>query len=224
MFAKPIIRHIRDMPIADLLRFLVSRLWISLPFVAATMLWAPMPIAWAQDDKPVEWFAGAYSFSDELGGFTIDAVSGSGTKESPVVLRETLNSSSPVTLVIRAKWPVRTFDPGISYNDGVLYLRIAARNGSGQGWIEFEFELQELLGKASVFGDGLSFDQRSASKDNISSDTFEEFSRDFEPYDKLLFRRGKIDPGQSGEFSFLITDFTPRPKFYLVQDPRIPSS
>ena len=58
----------------------------------------------------------------------------------------------------------------------------------------------------------------------ISSDSFAVFSRDFEPYDKLLFTKGSVDPGQSVGFSFLITDFTPRWEFFLVQDPRIPSS
>ena len=45
-----------------------------------------------------------------------------------------------------------------------------------------------------MFGDGLSFDQRRSDSGNISSDSFREFSRDFEPYDRLLFRDGKIDP------------------------------
>ncbi|MDQ6436918.1 hypothetical protein RB623_22945 [Mesorhizobium sp. LHD-90] len=178
----------------------------------------------AQQGEAGEWRAGAYSFSDEMGGFIIESVTGRGTRDNPIVLTETLNSSSPVTLVIRSVWPIRPFDSAAFYDNGILYMRIVARNGSGHGWVEFEFELQELLHKASVFGDGLSFDQRSLRKDNISSDTFAEFSRDFEPYDKLLFRHGKVDPGKSVGFSFLITDFTPRPTFYLVQDPRIPST
>jgi hypothetical protein len=165
-----------------------------------------------------EWKAGSYTFSDEMGGFTIDGLSGKGTLKDPVVLRETLNSSSPVTLVIRADY----YATGKFYMDGILYLRIVTRNGSGQGWVEFEFELQELLHQSSVFGDGLSFDQRNTERDFVSSDSFARFSRDFEPFDKLLFTQGKIDPKETGTFSFLITDFTPRGQFYLVQDPRIP--
>jgi hypothetical protein len=166
----------------------------------------------------VEWQAGSYTFSDEMGGFTIDGISGKGTLKDPVVLRETFTSSSPVTLVIRADY----YATGKFYMDGILYLRIVTRNGSGQGWVEFEFELQELLHQASVFGDGLSFDQRNTERDFVSSDSFARFSRDFEPFDKLLFTQGKIDPKETGTFSFLITDFTPRGQFYLVQDPRIP--
>lgn len=212
------------MPLASLFRCLSPRPRIGGVFLAALLLSATVFSGRAQEQEAGEWTAGAYSFSDEFGGFIIESVAGKGTREDPVVLTETLNSSSPVTLVIRSVWPIRPFDSAALYDNGILYIRIVARNGSGQGWVEFEFELQELLHKASVFGDGLSFDQRSLRKDNISSDTFGEFSRDFEPYDKLLFRHGKVDPGKSAGFSFLITDFTPRPKFYLVQDPRIPSS
>ena len=35
---------------------------------------------------------------------------------------------------------------------------------------------------------------------------------------------GKVDPLESAAFGFLVTDFTPRSQFYIVQDPRIPSS
>lgn len=72
--------------------------------------------------------------------------------------------------------------------------------------------------------DGLSFDQRNRTPTNIASSNFAEFSRDFEPYDRLLFRRGMVDPLKSASFDFLITDYTPRWTFYLVQDPRIPST
>jgi len=170
------------------------------------------------------WLAGAYSFSDELGGFHITGVRGMGTKADPIVVSQELISATPVTLVIRTTRPIRPFESPDFYANGILYMRVEFLNNSGQAWVEFEFELQELLGQASVFGDGLSFDQRTTDKSNISSDSFAEFSRDFEPYDKLLFRNGKIDPGRTGAFGFLITDFTPKRQFYLVQDPRIPTA
>ncbi len=108
--------------------------------------------------------------------------------------------------------------------NGFLYLRTVVLNNSGQAWIEFELELQEVLRKASVFGDGLSFDQRESGTDVIASDSFLEYSRDFEPYDRLLFRKGRVDPLKTASFQFLVTDFTPRAQFYLVLDPRIPST
>lgn len=170
------------------------------------------------------FLAGPYSFSDELGGFKILSASGTGTRENPVVITEELNSSTPVTLTIRTMRPVNTYDTSGESPNGMLSMRIVARNGSGQGWVEFEFELQEVLNVPSMFGDGLSFDQRVENKEAVSSDRFAIFSRDFEPYDKLLFSKGTVDPGRTAGFSFLITDFTPRWEFFLVQDPRIPSS
>lgn len=182
--------------------------------------------ACAQDGAPDHrsWPAGAYSFSDELGGFRITSVTGRGTRDDPVVIAEELTSASPVTLVIRTIKPIRAFDFSGDYANGFLTVRLEILNNSRLAWVEFEFELQEILHEPSLFGDGLSFDQRRTDARTISSDRFLQFSRDFEPYDRLLLRDGKVDPGETAAFGFLITDFTPKRQFYLVQDPRIPST
>lgn len=174
--------------------------------------------------KQKVWESGAYSFSDELGGFRIRGVSGKGTRADPIVLEEELNSASPVTLTIRTIKPIQPFDSTGDYASGIIYMRINALNSSGHAWAEFQFELQEVLDQPSVFGDGLSFDQRNKTPENIASSNFTTFDRNFEPYDRLLFTRGKVDPLETAEFEFLITDYTPRWTFYLMQDPRIPSS
>lgn len=180
--------------------------------------------AFGQETQSKRWQAGAYSFSDELGGFRIVGASGKGTKDDPIVIQEEMNSASPVTMVIRTVRPIRPFDYSGLYANGFLNIRIEVLNNSKLPWIEFEFELQEHLGKASVFGDGLSFDQRRTESANIWSESFQKYSRAFEPYDRLLFREGTIDHLRNASFNFMITDFTPRWEFYLVQDPRIPSS
>jgi hypothetical protein len=177
-----------------------------------------------QDTPSGPWEAGAYSFSDELGGFRITNASGKGTRDDPIVIEEEINSATPVTMVIRTVRPIRTFDYSGLYANGFIHVRIEVLNNSKLPWIEFEFELQEQLGRASIFGDGLSFDQRRTDGGNIWSESFDEYSRAFEPYDRLLFRQGKIDHLETASFNFFITDFTPRWEFYLVQDPRIPSS
>jgi hypothetical protein len=191
-------------------------------FLAALLV----PLAGYTQEAPDQkrWEAGAYSFSDELGGFRITGVSGTGSQSDPIVITEELNSASPVTLVIRTIRPIRPFDYSGLYANGFLHMRIDAKNNSALPWIEFEFELQEHLHKASVFGDGLSFDQRRQDGGNIASGNFLQFSRDFEPYDRLLFTDGKIDHLEAATFDFMITDFTPRWEFFLVQDPRIPSA
>ena len=189
--------------------------------------WAGYAFAVTPTEPPSDgkvWRAGNYSFSEEMGGFTIRSIAGRGTRDDPIVIEEELYSASPVTMVIRAAGAVS--GEGINGNlaTSALYLRIVVINASGQSWIEFEFELQEILHHASVFGDGLSFDQRRENSDLISSTAFDEFSRDFEPYDRLRFVEGKVDPSDIVDFQFALTDFTPRWQFFLVQDPRIPSS
>jgi hypothetical protein len=171
-----------------------------------------------------KWMAGGYSFSDELGGFIITGVSGSGTKDDPVVIREELLSASPVTLVIRADGIMPPFNFGGDAGLGFTRFRFIVQNNSNLAWIEFEFELQEIKDLPSLFGDGLSFDQRRTDGEDIQSSGFAHFNRDYEPYDRLRFLDGKVDPLQSSSFEFLVTDFTPRSQFYIVQDPRIPSS
>lgn len=162
------------------------------------------------------WYAGDYSFSDELGGFSILDVTGSGTKADPIEISEQLDSANPVTLVIRAAKHTS--------REGVLYLRVVPANNSGLAWIEFEFELQEIRGTPSDFYDGLSFSQINPQPNLISSNRFAHFKSNFERFDRLRFSDGHVDPKDRPVFGFLITDVTPVATFYLVQDPRVPFS
>ena len=129
-----------------------------------------------------------------------------------------------LTLVIRAAHPIRPYSDDSYYANGFMHLRLVVHNGGGQGWIEFEFELQEKLGVPSDFGDGLSFNQRKMNDEGLECDRFADYHRDYEPYDRVLFRDGHVDPRSFVTFGFFITDFTPDPIFYLRQDPRIPFS
>ncbi|MBZ9654994.1 hypothetical protein [Phyllobacterium lublinensis] len=168
------------------------------------------------------WTVGPYSFSDELGGFAIRSISGKGTIDDPIVIVEEFDSATPTTLVIRTE---RVTQANPSEDVGILfYLRIQAINGSGHPWIEFEFELQEQLHVPSDYGDGLSFYQPGDKTGMIHSNGFTEYSDDFEPYDRMVFRGGQVDPRANATFEFPVADFTPKRQFYLVQDPRIPSS
>lgn len=196
-----------------------ATIWLAGVFLCAALASRP-----ARAEEAGKWVAGNYSFSDELGGFSIRAIRGSGTRDDPIVIDEELYSASPVTLVIRANGALRPDNEAGNLATGALHLQFNVRNAGRQGWIEFQFELQEILGRASIFSDGLSFDQRRENSDLIGSDVFLGFRRDFEPYDQLRFIDGKVDPGETATFTFALTDFTPRWTFYLVHDPRIPSS
>jgi hypothetical protein len=192
--------------------------WMLNGFVAASLLFSCA----AHAGEPEQWIAGHYAFSDELGGFTIRAISGTGTREDPIVLTEEFDSVAPATLIIRTD---RVAQRNPSEDAGILfYLRVRTVNGSGHPWTEFEFELQEQLNVPSDYGDGLSFYQPGDKTGMINSDAYRTYSDDFEPYDRMIFRNGKIDPGSNGNFDFPIADFTPKRVFYLMQDPRIPST
>ncbi|WP_198521639.1 hypothetical protein [Rhizobium sullae] len=186
--------------------------------ILAALLTLSLISAGPADDG--RWYAGDYSFSDELGGFRILSVTGSGTKTDPIEINEELDSASPVTLVIRAARPIQYH----GFPEGAFHLRVVALNKSGLAWIEFEFELQEILGKPSEFYDGLSFDQTNPNPNFISSSRFARFENRFESFDRLRFTSGRADPLDRPAFGFFITDVTPVPEFYLVQDPRVPFS
>ncbi|WP_244598672.1 hypothetical protein [Rhizobium tubonense] len=162
------------------------------------------------------WYAGDYSFSDELGGFRILSIRGSGTTADPIEIEEELNSATPVTLVIRAARQTQL--------QSAFHLSIVTLNRSGLAWIGFDFELQEILGKPSDFYDGLSFGQIQPNAAFISSNRFDHFESQFERYDRLRFDEGHVDPLDRSKFGFFVTDVTPVPEFYLVEDPRIPST
>jgi hypothetical protein len=198
---------------------------------------APLPLGHAAENTPGgkvaaapvrtddgQWQAGAYAFSDELGGFRILSASGRGTRSDPIVLVQAFHSASPVTLTIRAIGPVQAFAHEEGVANGFIRMVVVAVNRSGLAWTQFEFELQEVLGTPSGYSDGLSFDQRRRDGEGIASDAFARFDRAFEPYDRLRFEDGFVDPGMQARFEFLISDFTPVAEFYLVQDPRIPAS
>jgi hypothetical protein len=189
----------------------------------ATLLLCPVLMGQGPADDG-RWHAGAYSYSDELGGFRIRSVTGSGTREDPVEIAQEFEKASAALLVIRAERPIRLHSTSPEFANGMIHVRIVVFNNSGLPWTGFEFELQELKGEPSTFGDGLSFDQRRTDGENLSSTAFRKYNRDYEPYDRVFFSDGFIDPLKSGVFEMFLTDFTPKRTFYLKQDPQAPYS
>lgn len=165
-----------------------------------------------------ELVAGEYSFSDELGGFRLVSASGTGSERDPIVVVEEIEEVAPVTLIIRRH--MRLDDPSRPAY-APLHMTKVVVNRSIRVWAGFEIELQEVLRHPSVYGDGLSFNQYGAEAPDVSSDSFADNERLFEPYDRIRFSSGHVDPDAQGEFSLIITDPTPQPEFYLVQDPKL---
>jgi hypothetical protein len=196
----------------------MSRLMIAARILtlAAWHAAAGLAIAGAPTASAAELFAGGYSFSDELGGFRLVSASGRGTADDPVVLVEELPSVDPVILVIRRH--------GVGAGQVQLTLVKQVFNRSKRIWAGFEVELQEILHEPSVYSDGLSFKQFSIQDTDIESDTFTLNERRYEPYDRIAFQGGSVDPEASARFRLTITDPTPVDEFYLLQDPNLLSA
>ena len=171
------------------------------------------------------WRSGRFSFSDELGGFTITGVSGSGTLRDPYYIRQVFHNADSGTMVIRTHQMDNVASlPNNNITHSAIHVQIETLNASNLSWIGFGFELQEILNIVSDYGDGLSFDQLARRLPDKSSDRFTAFEEQYEPGDRLVYTGGVVDAQTKVTTKFVITDFTPVEKFYLYQDPLIPAS
>ncbi len=169
------------------------------------------------------WNAGAFVFSDELGGFEILSVTGTGTEADPVVIEQRLTQIGPAIIVVRPESGQQGFSPELGANPFMqLALVSVITNDSRRVWSGFDIELQENLGQPSVYRDGLSFDQlHTFDEREFSSNRFAVLTDHIEPYDRIRFEQGKVDHGETAEFRVFITDVTPRAEFYLLQEPQL---
>jgi hypothetical protein len=199
---------------------MVSAGWPQRLFAVVTISLAACLFGEAGRAEP--FLAGSFSFSDELGGFRILSVSGSGSPTDPVVLEEEIFDTGPVVLVIRRTTPDNgPVDRRFTETSRALTLIKVVRNGTRRIWAGFDLELQEVLGKPSIYSDGLSFNQIGASPPDVASDDFARNVRLFEPYDRIRFHSGHVNPETTARIRVHITDPTPEQIFYLLQDPQI---
>jgi hypothetical protein len=162
------------------------------------------------------------TFSDELGGFRLIAVTGTGRLEDPFVVVEEIGSQGPAILQItglRSSFGNRCATQHLT---GFAMTKIV-RNLSNQAWHDFRMELRETEERSSPYGDGLSFGQGAAGR-TVTSSNFGQIRAIDEPYDGLTFEDGFVPPGASADFHFLITDETPSMRILLVQDLSPPSA
>lgn len=168
------------------------------------------------------WFVAGLTFSDELGGFRLLSVSGDGTLANPIVLVEEITGPGPAILLVRNHRAGVGADFGMA-TEGDRYLGLAldkiVTNRGKWRWSGFEMELREEAHQPSVYTDGLSFDQVGAMKRPLHADRFNQVKNAHEPYDRLVFDRGRVDPGEVVTLAFNIVDLSPRALFYLVQEP-----
>lgn len=189
--------------------------WICITAVLAILL-----AFWSSTTRAATWKAGDFIFSDELGGFRLLSVTGSGTVSDPIVIKEEITELRPVTLIIRnARGAENRITPQRSW----VYLAMikVVINSTKRVWTAFDLELQQQITKPSIYSDGLSFDQLGSFDENFQSDSYAISRQVHEPYDRIRFLEGSVDPGATARFWFFITDPTPVPEFYLLQEPAL---
>jgi len=159
---------------------------------------------------------GGLTFSDELGGVRLLDGSGTGTLDDPVVLVEEIVDYGPAVIVIRGMH-ARFGNRISSQHDVGFAVTKVVKNATTQPWTLFTLELREKLEQESPFGDGLSFGQASEAGRPFLSDRFNTNLETREPFDGVQFYDGIVEPGETVVLNFVITDTTPRFKFYLMQ-------
>jgi hypothetical protein len=163
--------------------------------------------------------AGGLTFSDELGGFRLLSASGLGTASDPIVLVEEIFDLNPAVLTIRQAGVEQSRTP----SERILLRSLikVVINRSAWRWSGFDLELRNDLGLASVYSDGLSFDQLQAIPTPLASDLFAAIRAEDEPHDRLRFDQGRVDPDQAVQLAFNLIDLNPRSLFHLAQAPII---
>jgi len=164
------------------------------------------------------WTVAGLSFSDELGGVRLLAASGRGTRDDPVVLVEEITGSGPAVLVVTNH---RNGGELISPARGFLSLSVVkiVINRGPWRWSGFDLELRADQDQASVYTDGLSFDQPQTFARVARADRFQQTRQEDEPFDLIRFDGGSVDPSDQLRLDFDILDANGRPTFYLVQRP-----
>lgn len=162
------------------------------------------------------------TFSDEEGDFTILKVTGTGTLADPFVVVEDITGDTPI-LVIRGMSVGFGNRIGSQHVIGFAIAKIAI-NHTKSSWTEYRMELRTTPTDPSPYGDGLSFAQGYTSGPPASSIGFHHTQVIDEPFDAINFTDGTIKPGESVSFDFMITDMTPKPEVFLLQQPVKPIS
>jgi hypothetical protein len=164
------------------------------------------------------WTAGGLGFNDEPGGARLLAASGTGAPDDPIVLIEEIAGPGPAIIEIRNG---RTGHLDVSPAIGFLTLsvvKIIVNRGPWR-WAGFDLELRTAPDQPSVYADGLSFDQPQTFQRLAGADRFQQTLHEDEPFDRIRFDRGQVDPGEYLRLDFDLVDVNGTAVFYLVQRP-----
>lgn len=184
-------------------------------------------LLWAGTASATEITQEGLTFSDEGGGdegsgFTLLSVSGRGSLEDPYVVVEDVTGPREAILTIRGLKRVGN-RIGTHHIAGIAVTKIVF-NRSGNVWQNYQLELREIETRHSPYEDGLSFAQNTVISSAFTASSFPNLQRYDEPQDTLGFSGKAVPPGESAQFTFLITDMSPVERFYLFQEPLQPVS
>jgi len=188
------------------------------PFAASVIC----GLLWAGTAPATEITQEGLSFSDEGGGFTLRSVTGRGSLDDPYIIIEDVVGPRQAVLVIRGLKRVGN-RIGTHHISGIAVTKIVF-NRSQDVWQNYQMELREVETRHSPYEDGLSFAQNTVLAGAFTASSFPDLQRFDEPQDTLGFSGKSVPPGDSAQFSFLITDMSPVEKFYLFQEPLQPVS
>jgi hypothetical protein len=163
---------------------------------------------------------GGMSFSDQPGGARLLAASGTGTRDDPIVLVEEIIGPGPAVLEIQNG---RTGHLQVSPATGFLTLsvvKIIVNRGPWR-WTGFDLELLTGPDEPSLYADGLSFDQPQTFQRLARADRFLQTVQEDEPFDRIRFDGGQVDPAEYLRLDFDIVDVNGTAVFYLVQRPLV---
>lgn len=161
---------------------------------------------------------GGLSFSDELGGFRILDVTGSGSLDDPFVVVEEVTDGSAAILVIRGLSSGYGNRIGSHHVSGFALTKVVI-NRTATAWSRYEVELREVLENQSPYGDGLSFGQGGTVGRPFLATGFAGNQEIDEPYDSVVFGGGMVRPGEAATLTLVVTDTTPASPIYVVQAP-----
>jgi hypothetical protein len=158
------------------------------------------------------------AFSDEMGGFTLEAVSGKGTPDDPIEVVETVTGPQNPVLVVRGLDTAFGNLIGSQHGTGFAMRKIVV-NRTDHRWQRYQLELRKELDQQSDYGDGLSFGQGATAGRIEGSEPFRSHQDIDEPFDAIVFTDGEVPVGGRARLDFVVTDTLPGAVFYLLQEP-----
>ena len=167
------------------------------------------------------WTTGGLTFSDELGGTRLVGASGTGTRDDPIILLEEITGAGPAVLVVRNH---RTGHLDISPALGFLSA-LGGQDRRQPGPVGLDRVRPGAHGAPSIRRASTPTGSRSTSRRAFAraakADRFAQTLQDDEPFDRIRFDGGNVDPQEHLRLDFDIVDVNGGAVFYLVQQPII---